>query len=145
MTGGGGRRDDASSAPAGRPGGGASPAALAPCPPDTRNCVSSLAPPDDRERHLPPLPYRGSRGDTERRLRGALATIPRLARRQGTEHHWRFEARSLVFRFVDDVEFLFDDDARVVHFRSASRVGRGDLGVNRRRMRRIAGAYARAL
>lgn len=119
-------------------------APLAPCP-GTPNCISSLAPADDQVHHLPPLPYRGSRADTERRLRGALATVPRLTRRAAPADQWRFEARSLVFRFVDDVEFLFDDAAQVVHFRSASRVGRGDWGVNRRRMRRIATAYARTI
>jgi uncharacterized protein (DUF1499 family) len=30
------------------------------------------------------------------------------------------------------MEFLFDDAAKVIHIRSASRVGWSDLGVNRR-------------
>jgi len=46
------------------------------------------------------------------------------------------------FRFVDDVEFLFDDAARIIHFRSASRVGYYDFGVNRRRMIEISKRYA---
>jgi uncharacterized protein (DUF1499 family) len=48
-----------------------------------------------------------------------------------------YEFTSLLLRFVDDVEFLFDDDTKTVHFRSASRTGYSDLGVNRRRMERI--------
>jgi len=40
-------------------------------------------------------------------------------------------------RFIDDVEFLIDEDEELVHFRSASRVGRSDLGVNRKRMSKI--------
>jgi uncharacterized protein (DUF1499 family) len=47
------------------------------------------------------------------------------------------ESTSLVFRFVDDVRIVVDAEARVFRFRSASRVGRSDLGVNRRRMSRI--------
>jgi uncharacterized protein (DUF1499 family) len=39
--------------------------------------------------------------------------------------------------FVDDVEFWFDPAAGVVQLRSASRVGRGDLGVNRQRIEAI--------
>jgi uncharacterized protein (DUF1499 family) len=35
------------------------------------------------------------------------------------------------------VEFLLDDEAKTVHFRSASRTGHGDFGVNRRRMEDI--------
>jgi uncharacterized protein (DUF1499 family) len=48
------------------------------------------------------------------------------------------EFRSALFRFVDDVELLFDETARRLHFRSASRVGRSDFGVNRKRMEEIA-------
>lgn len=119
-------------------------APLVPCP-ATPNCISSQAAPDDAQHYQPPLPYRGSRADTERRLRGALATVPRLTRRGAAGDRWHYEARSLVLRFVDDVEFFFNDAAQQVHFRSASRVGRGDFGVNRRRMQRIAAAYARCL
>ena len=49
----------------------------------------------------------------------------------------RAESRSRVFRFVDDVEMAVDADDRVIRFRSASRLGRRDFGVNRARMRRI--------
>lgn len=39
-----------------------------------------------------------------------------------------------LFRFVDDVELLFDGRERVIHFRSALRVGQGDMGANEDRM-----------
>ncbi len=44
---------------------------------------------------------------------------------------------SRLMRFVDDAEFWFDPAAGVVQVRSASRVGRGDLGVNRARIEAI--------
>jgi uncharacterized protein (DUF1499 family) len=37
-------------------------------------------------------------------------------------------------RFVDDVEFLLVPAERVIHVRSASRVGYSDLGTNRKRV-----------
>ena len=46
------------------------------------------------------------------------------------------EFTSNIFRFIDDVEFYFTDPG-VIHFRSASRIGHSDLGVNRSRMKRI--------
>jgi uncharacterized protein (DUF1499 family) len=49
----------------------------------------------------------------------------------------RFEVRSRIFRFVDDVELLLDRDGQQIHFRSASRVGHSDMGVNRRRVETI--------
>jgi uncharacterized protein (DUF1499 family) len=39
--------------------------------------------------------------------------------------------------FVDDVEFYTDDSAKVIHVRSASRLGKSDLGVNRKRVEDI--------
>jgi uncharacterized protein (DUF1499 family) len=47
------------------------------------------------------------------------------------------EFRSGVFSFVDDVEFLFDDGAKLIHFRSAARMGSYDFNVNRNRMEDI--------
>ena len=43
---------------------------------------------------------------------------------------------SEVFGFVDDVEFYFNKPG-VIEFRSASRIGYSDLGVNRKRMEAI--------
>ena len=47
------------------------------------------------------------------------------------------EFKTGVFRFVDDVEFYFDDNEKVIHFRSASRIGKTDFGTNRKRMEKI--------
>jgi uncharacterized protein (DUF1499 family) len=41
---------------------------------------------------------------------------------------------SSVFRFVDDLELRIDTDQKTIHLRSASRVGHGDGGVNRKRV-----------
>jgi uncharacterized protein (DUF1499 family) len=46
-----------------------------------------------------------------------------------------------MWRFVDDVEFHADDSARVIHLRSASRVGTSDFGVNRKRAEAIRAAW----
>lgn len=52
------------------------------------------------------------------------------------------ECTSLVFRFVDDVEFWFDQRESLVHVRSASRIGHSDLGVNRRRIEHIRNQFS---
>jgi len=41
---------------------------------------------------------------------------------------------SSIFGFVDDFEIRIDPNEGVLHFRSASRVGYGDGGVNRKRV-----------
>jgi uncharacterized protein (DUF1499 family) len=40
---------------------------------------------------------------------------------------------SAIFGFVDDLEIRIDPTQRVIHIRSASRVGYGDAGVNKKR------------
>jgi uncharacterized protein (DUF1499 family) len=47
------------------------------------------------------------------------------------------EYRTKLMRFVDDVEFLCDAKAGVIHVRSASRLGRRDFGVNRARIEAV--------
>ena len=51
------------------------------------------------------------------------------------------EFRSLIFRFVDDVEFYFPVEESVIHVKSASRTGYYDFGVNRRRLERLRSAF----
>ena len=42
-----------------------------------------------------------------------------------------------ILKFTDDVEFWFDKSQGAIQFRSASRIGRKDFGVNRARMESI--------
>ena len=57
------------------------------------------------------------------------------------DNYLHFEFRSAFFGFVDDVEFLIDPEDHIIHFRSASRAGYSDLGVNRRRMEQLRKAF----
>ena len=70
--------------------------------------------------------------------------MPRVTLAAERPGYLAFEFGSALFRFVDDVEFLVDDTAKEVSFRSASRVGVSDFGVNRRRMETVARAFAAA-
>jgi uncharacterized protein (DUF1499 family) len=83
---------------------------------------------------IEPLRYTGDAGIAMNRLRETLASWPgaRIVE-NGTDYiRVQFETRWL--RFVDDAEFLLDPAARVIHVRSASRLGRKDFGVNRVRI-----------
>ena len=52
---------------------------------------------------------------------------------------------SSIFRFVDDLEIRIDLDQKIIHLRSASRVGRSDGGVNRERIKRLKSLYQQEL
>src|SRR5262245_29939753 len=114
---------------------------LAPCP-SSPNCISTQA--DDEQHRMEPIPFSGSRQEAMQRLKSAVGSIPRTKIVAEADDYLHVEATSLVFRFVDDVEFFADENARVVHFRSASRVGRSDFGANRKRMEEIRQAFERA-
>jgi uncharacterized protein (DUF1499 family) len=109
---------------------------LAPCP-DSPNCVNTDTPASDTEHAIAPIPYTGSADDAKARLRTVIGAMPRSKIVTDEGNYIRAEFTSLIFRFVDDVEFVIDDANKTIHFRSASRVGRGDMGVNRNRMEEI--------
>jgi uncharacterized protein (DUF1499 family) len=50
------------------------------------------------------------------------------------EYYLHVECRSKIFRFVDDLEIYLMPAAGSLALRSASRIGRSDLGVNRQRL-----------
>ena len=68
--------------------------------------------------------------------------MPRVRVVVATESYLRAEITSLVFRFVDDLELLIDQEQGVIHVRSASRVGQYDLGANRRRVEDLQRRFA---
>jgi uncharacterized protein (DUF1499 family) len=94
--------------------------------------------PDEDEGHrVAPLSWVGDLAQAKFRLRQAVLKAGNATFVEETDTYWQLEFRSLIFRFVDDVEFLFDRDSKVIHVRSASRVGYSDLGVNRTRVEKI--------
>ncbi len=114
---------------------------LAPCP-TSPNCVSSQADPQDARHYVAPIPYTGTREAARRRLLEILRHRPRTRVVEVLPDYVHAEVRSRLFGFVDDVEFLFDEHGERIHVRSASRVGYGDFGVNRRRIRELARAFS---
>jgi uncharacterized protein (DUF1499 family) len=98
-------------------------------------------PGEDKAHSIAPLNWVGNLEQSKLRLRQAVLKSGNATFVEETETYWHVEFRSLILRFVDDVEFLFDRDSQVIHVRSASRVGYSDLGVNRRRVEKIRNLY----
>jgi len=110
---------------------------LAACP-ETPNCVSSQA--HDEKHYIEPINYSGTRQGAHDSLLRIIESEKRTEILTNQENYIRVEFTSALFRFVDDVEFYLSeeqDDERVIHVRSASRVGHSDLGANRKRIERI--------
>lgn len=109
---------------------------LSPCP-ESPNCVCSQVDASD-EHYIAPLNWlEGGTGENRQHLKKTLEKIPRASLVEESDQYLRYEFVSGIFRFADDVEFLFDEEAREIHVRSASRVGYSDLGANRTRVEAI--------
>lgn len=107
---------------------------LPPCP-FSPNCVSTQATDDGHA--IAPIRYRKARAEAKEALKQAIRLLPRVTLVEEDESYLHYEFTSFLIRFVDDVEFVFDDATKMLHFRSASRTGYGDFGVNRKRMEEI--------
>jgi uncharacterized protein (DUF1499 family) len=104
---------------------------LSECP-DSPNCVSSQS--AKKDHFIDPLPYNGSYLEAKQALLSVIASLPRTKIIIDNDHYIHATFTSRLMRFVDDVEFLFDDTNKQIHVRSASRVGYSDMGVNRKRV-----------
>lgn len=110
---------------------------LRPCP-DSSNCVCSEAHTQNDAGHaVAPLSNKTNAWDT----------LGKVIQRQGGKiisHQNRYiyaTFTTLIFHYVDDVEFRLDSEENVIHMRSASRIGRSDFGVNRKRMEALSKFY----
>lgn len=111
---------------------GAREGVLAPCP-GSPNCVSSQA---ANERHrIAPLVFSGDPGLAFARLKRVLSSRSDTTIVDDLPDYLRVELRTMLF--VDDGEFLLDRTNKVIHVRSASRLGYSDLGKNRSRLEAI--------
>ena len=106
---------------------------LAPCP-ASPNCVSTQADPSDHVHYIEPIHYTITRAQAKEALLRAILEIKKVAILTNTDDYIHAEFRTPLMNFTDDVEFYFPENERVIHFRSASRIGYGDIGTNRKRM-----------
>jgi uncharacterized protein (DUF1499 family) len=107
----------------------------------TENSVTSQAAlyPDHPQRKyadIAPLPVKGEGPATIAQIRAIVEGMgAKVVKSEPGYLYTQFTTR--LMKYVDDVEFWFDPKANVIQVRSASRVGRGDLGVNRKRIEAV--------
>jgi len=116
-------------------------AKLAPCP-SANNCVCSQ---DEGASHVDPYPMGPNAERAWFTLREMLRKGERIRLVVDAPNYLHLEHRSAVFGFVDDLEFVRDDSAGVIHVRAAARSGKYDLGANRRLIDRIRESLAKLL
>ncbi|ACV35354.1 DUF1499 domain-containing protein [Accumulibacter sp.] len=108
-------------------------------PSETPNSVSSQAllwagHAQREQAHIAPLAVRGDASTTMARLQALLQAQPGVSIVDSRSDYLYVRCETRFMKFVDDVEFWFDASSGVIQVRSASRLGRKDFGVNRRRI-----------
>ena len=105
---------------------------LAECP-DTPNCVCSDCEQSDK---LPPLEFSSEPAVAKAALKSALAKM-KIEVVAEQENYLHAVAVTPIMRYRDDLEFLIQPEEKKIQFRSASRLGKSDLGKNRARLQEI--------
>jgi len=108
---------------------------LSPCP-DTPNCINSEFR-TDTTHYIDAMSYQ------EKSAGEVILAIEKVIQKTGgeittiNEKYVAAVYKSKLFRFIDDLEIRLDDTDKLIHFRSASRVGRSDFGINIERINLI--------
>jgi uncharacterized protein (DUF1499 family) len=110
-----------------------------PCP-ASPNCVCSD---DASPRHvIASLRFTGPVDQAWSAAKQAVRALPGTRIISEKDDYLHAESTSALFGFVDDLELHLRREAGEIAVRSASRLGRSDFGVNRRRVERLRAALA---
>ena len=104
------------------------------------NCVSSVQGEAEAARILPFF-YTGNLTEAQAALQTTLQEQPGVQIVYEEDGYIHAEHRSPVLRFIDDVEFKFDESTQQITVRSAARLGTEDGGANRQLIEAIRQAF----
>ncbi|MCT4661522.1 MAG: DUF1499 domain-containing protein [Tissierellales bacterium] len=107
--------------------------------PSSPNAVSSQA--KTEEKQVAPLLYIEDKSKSKLKIESIIGEYQSAEIITNTENYIHVVFSTSKMRFKDDVEFYFDDENKVVHYRSASRIGYSDMGMNRARYDEVADKY----
>lgn len=99
------------------------------------NCVSTQS--VDPRKKVPAITYQLSLSEQMQQVIRVIESMPGSTIKQCTGNYLYAVFTSKIMRFKDDLEIYLDDATKTLHFRSASRIGYSDLGVNRKRYERF--------
>lgn len=111
---------------------------LAPMP-NKPNAVSSQT--EIMDKRVEPLKFIGDLENSKKLVIDIINTFKNIEIIKNEENYIYAIFSTEKMKYKDDVEFYFDDDKKLIHFKSASRVGYSDMGVNRKRYEDIKKVY----
>lgn len=119
-------------------------------PSATPNSVTSQADlypehPQKNYSKIAPLTYMGDADEAMQTLAAVLASSEGTVVVKNEAGYIYAQSTTALLRFTDDLEFWLDRANNAIQVRSASRIGKSDLGKNRKRIESIRESFNRAL
>ncbi len=111
---------------------------LAPLP-SSPNAVSSQTNMEDKK--VAPFPFKKTLEETKIAIKKALQAYGGIDIVKEQSNYIHAVSTTPLLHFNDDLEFYFDENARCVQFRSASRTGYSDMGLNKKRYEHLMDLY----
>lgn len=102
---------------------------------ETPNGVSSQT--SIVERKVSPLKMKTSVPEAKEKIKNLILSYDNTKLLKDSDNYLHFVFTTKGFHFKDDVEFYFDSENSIIHFKSQSRIGYSDMGVNRERYEMI--------
>ena len=102
--------------------------------PSSPNCVNSQGDPSDQEHFIAPIANGGSSSAAIAKLKTIVEGMERSTIIEATDTYLWALFTSKIMGFGDDLEFYAEPSSDVIHVRCAARLGRSDLGANRKRV-----------
>jgi uncharacterized protein (DUF1499 family) len=100
-------------------------------------CVSTMSSKDDEVHYIEPITYDGYIEDTMNKIVQVVNSLKGTKILEKTDSYLHAVFTTALFRFKDDIEFLINDEEKLIHFRSQSRKGGYDWNANRNRMEKF--------
>lgn len=94
---------------------------------------------------MDPIPFTLDPKEVLKVIKSVVENLPSTHLEKESINYLHYTFKSKIFRFIDDVEFLIDAEQKLIHFRSASRTGYSDMGVNKKRMTEITAGIVQAM
>jgi uncharacterized protein (DUF1499 family) len=91
----------------------------------------------DKKHYIEPYQLKVKSSKGWETLKEIISSLPRTTIISATSNYLHAEARSRIFRFIDDMEFQLRPRQSIIAVRSTARLGYYDFGVNRRRIEEI--------
>jgi len=103
------------------------------------NAVSSQA--DEKDKRVEALKFKGNLENSKNEIYKAIENYGNAKTVRNEKNYLYVIFTAGKMKYHDDVEFYFDEREKLIHFRSSSRIGYSDLGLNRERYNKLREFY----